>query len=221
MLKKIVIIFLTFVFLVLVKRELPYFLFKTVLIEKKEWAKQWLKIDSDFAKKCFEEIDRDYLIDINSYFHIQKREDIFRLRKDLNDLIYGDKNVTKVTLENQNELKIDMGRGYVSYAEIFSPKNDNAKLVVFHQGHGDLKKYGGEELIKALLDNGYTVLGLTMPLYGNNTGPVSSHDEMPGNDNNYLRYFFEPIVRSIDYMKKNYDFSDIYMIGFSGGGDGR
>lgn len=146
---------------------------------------------------------------------------------DIDDVRYSDM---------QNLLQIEkittvMDHGVDSTAYLFLAKNSNNKLVIYHQGHdGDFVL--GKKSIQFFLDNGYSVLALSMPLTGMNTQPVVSlpnfgtlklttHDDLRFLDSEQfssIKYFVEPIAVSLNYLDDNYDFESYYMTGISGGG---
>jgi len=110
-------------------------------------------------------------------------------------------------------------------------KNDNQKLVIYHHGHaGDFML--GKNTIQNLLNEGYSVLAFSMPLIGMNNQPeidipnigklkLTSHYYfwfLESNDFSPIQYFLDPIVISLNYVEKQYQFDSINMIGISGGG---
>ena len=60
-----------------------------------------------------------------------------------------------------------------------------------------------------------------MPLVGPNTGPTVSHDNMVYYESasvNPMKFFLEPIAVVLNYVDDEYNFSDVTMVGLSGGG---
>ena len=54
---------------------------------------------------------------------------------------------------------------------LFLADNSNNKLIIYHQGHdGDF--ISGKESIVFLINEGYSVLALSMPLLGMNNQPI-------------------------------------------------
>jgi len=90
----------------------------------------------------------------------------------------------------------------------------------------------GKNTIEKLLDKKYTVLAFTMPLQEPNNQPIVDianhgifklryHNHFLYLDNpefSSLKYFFEPIMISLNYIDNNYSFDKYHMIGLSGGG---
>jgi hypothetical protein len=143
-------------------------------------------------------------------------------------------------IQRIDKIIIEMDYGVNSIAYIFFPKttinseknsNDNS-LIIYHQGHkGDFTIYG-KDTIEKLLENNYTVMAFSMPLEGQNNQPVIDipnkgifkmkyHNHFLYLDNpnfSSMKYFFEPIMKSLNYVEKNYSFEKFHMIGLSGGG---
>ncbi len=144
--------------------------------------------------------------------------------------------------ENFNNLKridklfISMNYGMNSIAYHFIPSQSNNRLIVYHQGHdGDF--FLGESTIQFFLNRGYSVLAFAMPLLGMNNQPTV--DVIPFGKislllaGNYLhdifkflesekfspvKFFLEPIAVSLNYIKREFNYKSIDMIGLSGGG---
>lgn len=100
----------------------------------------------------------------------------------------------------------------------------NNKLVVYHCGHtttDDAFNVSGQgEMVQALVEAGYTVIQGKMPFGGvDAAATVSNHNACPAvsNTENYLRYFVESPIRSINQLITE-GFSGVYMCGISGGG---
>ena len=95
----------------------------------------------------------------------------------------------------------------------------------FHAGHTDLlSQAGGDLAIRLLVAQGYDVVGFFMPGYGPNT-PLpdlpARHDVFAGRENKDftpLIYFLEPVAVALNFLTTRFGFSDIGMIGISGGG---
>lgn len=113
----------------------------------------------------------------------------------------------------------------------FVPEKSNHKLVIYYQGHdGDF--LNGKEVIRMLLDKGYSVVALSMPLYGMNNKPIvnlenvgvvmlSNHNHLAFLDSNEfssIKFFVHPITVSLNYLIKTYGYNDVFMVGISGGG---
>jgi hypothetical protein len=133
----------------------------------------------------------------------------------------------------------NMDFGYSTSMYLLRPVNTaNAqRLVIVHHGHAGYSIRFNDQigvLTDQLLQNGFTVLSMEMPLMGWNTqtsfnlpsGTVSltSHDAMvntlegqPGGS--ALRFFLEPVVQGVNkFLQTNPNYTDISMIGLSGGG---
>lgn len=147
------------------------------------------------------------------------------IQYDIEDSRFSLQNLEQIVLI---EHKMEFGINSISY--LFLPEKTNNKLIIYHQGHGgDFIK--GEKTIQFLLKEGFSVIAFSMPLLGNNDKPIvhteefgtiilNSHDHLKyleSENLNPLKFFFEPISVSINYMEKNYDFDEYIMIGISGG----
>lgn len=145
----------------------------------------------------------------------------------INNLAYSDFS----NLKTIDELNIEMEYGVNSISYLFTPELSNNKLIIYHQGHsGDF--YNGKKTIQFFLDKNYSVLAFSMPLLGMNERPVvdivnlgkielTSHEHLrflESNNFSPIKFFVEPIVVSLNYLDKNYNFSSYDMVGISGGG---
>jgi hypothetical protein len=134
-------------------------------------------------------------------------------------------------LKQIDEITIMMKHDVNSVAFLFHPINSNNQLIIYHQGHsGDF--YTGKNSIETFLNDGFTVLAFTMPLLGNNNNPILDHDSfgkikltshkqfvlLETNSFSPIQYFVEPIIISLNYLDKNYNFDSSNMVGISGGG---
>lgn len=176
----------------------------------------------------------------DSTLHVTTLVEAEIVRADLIDFIWGDAgypdevqptDVTEDTsnplpgvlyLERVDRLSMDLGDGFMSVAYAFLPADPNGRLVLLHQGHADgLDEAGLDTAVAYLVPRGYTVITLFMPLYGENTGPVASHDALMAMDGlayHPLRYFLEPSIVALNYALDNYGILDAAMMGISGGG---
>lgn len=106
----------------------------------------------------------------------------------------------------------------------FHAKHKNGKLVIYQQGHGG-DFVIGKKSISAMLTAGFDVLAISMPRLG-----MNSLGEMPFDSTSYghhdlidkdqpMHFFFEPIFAALNKLASEEDFSEINMVGISGGGD--
>lgn len=188
--------------------------------------------------------------DIASIIHIANEQDIFEKRAQLINYVFKDDKAffnnipdnveSSITddryssmenLERIDRFSIMMEHGVNSYPYLFLAKENNKKLVVYHQGHdGDF--INGKETIQTLLKKKYSVLAFSMPLTGQNTNPIIEseyfgkfklvyHDDLQFLETeNFapMKFFIEPISSSLNYLDQHYDFEHYYMMGLSGGG---
>ena len=128
--------------------------------------------------------------DVAKLISIHQPKDIFRLRAELINFLWGkDKLPSSIpskiftdfnddryddisSLSRIDKLSVMMEFELESHAYHFIPKTPNNKIVLYHQGHsGDF--YKSKENITKLLDDGYSVVGFSMPLLGlNNKRPT-------------------------------------------------
>ena len=134
-------------------------------------------------------------------------------------------------LESIDKLTIEMKHGVNSIVYLFKPSISNDELIIYHQGHrGDFIE--GKETIAYFLENNYSVIAFSMPLLGMNSQPVvdipqfgkikiQSHNQLELLETETftpIKFFVEPIILTINYLEKNYDFNSYHMVGISGGG---
>ena len=134
-------------------------------------------------------------------------------------------------LKQLDKITIEMEHGVNSIAYFFIPHEQNNKLIIYHQGHdGDFLL--GKNTIQFFLKNGYSIVAFSMPLKGMNSQPVIetsdfgpikfvSHKQftlLESSKFSPMKYFVEPIVLSLNFIDKNYDYDSYNMIGISGGG---
>lgn len=135
------------------------------------------------------------------------------------------------SLQTITKLVVKMDFGLDSKIYHFNPKSKKNRIVLYHQGHrGDFIK--GKSVIKKFLENDYSVLAFSMPLTGMNSTPLvnlskfgflklTEHDHIKflnPTSGHPIKYFIEPIVVAINYLKQNFKYEDITMVGLSGGG---
>ena len=189
-------------------------------------------------------------VDLSSLITIHNKEDVIQKRNSLINYIWKEQYFPTQTLPTKIEreinesqfadltnlshidkITISMKYDVNSYSYLIVGKNDNQKLVIYHQGHaGDFML--GKNTIQNLLIEGYSVLAFSMPLIGMNNQPeidipnigklkLTSHYYfwfLESDDFSPIQYFLDPIVISLNYVEKQYRFDSINMIGISGGG---
>ena len=189
-----------------------------------------------------------YEDDIISLININSKNDLFDKRKNLINFIWKntvpysssisiDKNIKDdryqnlSNLQSIDKLNIEMDYQINSIAYLFLAENSNNNLVIYHQGHaGDF--IAGKDSIEFLINEGYSVLALSMPLLGMNNQPIidldnfgkiklTNHRQLPlleFSDFSPVKFFVEPIGVSLNYLDQNFNFNSYYMLGISGGG---
>jgi dienelactone hydrolase len=113
---------------------------------------------------------------------------------------------------------------YVTRMHLYVPETAKRRLMIVHQGHNHQLAWS-EQSVRFFLAQGYLVLIIHMPLYGPNTGPFDPHptfhDQMFTLETptvSPFKYFFEPVVRAVNYAERILNSPRVYMMGFSGGG---
>jgi hypothetical protein len=114
---------------------------------------------------------------------------------------------------------------------VFYPVHDVHKAVIVHQGHScDLNNSGKHPdnpgvLIQKLVANGYTALGMRMPLFQNpatcaaSTRVHAAFFDHPPAHGSPIQYFMDPVARTVNYLiKTQHNLEEIDMAGLSGGG---
>lgn len=191
-----------------------------------------------------------YKTDVEKIIRIKKPKDVLERRRRLIRYIFGTEGLPYKKMPDKIEpnyrderyddieslrsivrLVATMDYGLDSKIYHFIPKHPNHRVILYHQGHRGDFVYG-KNVIRKLLDKGYSVLAFSMPLTGMNSMPyvdlpdlgllrLTWHDQMkflrPGSGHP-VKYFIEPVVVGINYLKRNFRYRDITMIGISGGG---
>jgi len=186
---------------------------------------------------------------VEELISIRRPQDVGTLRRELITFLWGKpelpsslpSNIKKQFLDERYEdiaplhsiekLEITMDFGLKSYAYHFIPQNPNDRVVLYHQGHkGDF--YNSKQQISEFIDNGYSVIAFSMPLYGQNNQPsiqlprigklkLLKHDQLKFLTPEYghpVKYLIEPVVTALNYLDSEFDYSSVAMVGISGGG---
>lgn len=110
-------------------------------------------------------------------------------------------------------------------AHHYHPSNDRGRLVIYHDGHCHPACPSARPTIQFFLDRGFSVLLYSMPMYGANMGAswarqTARHNVLATLEAEGLpsmRLFFDQLARGMNYVEQ-LGYSDISMIGYSGGG---
>jgi hypothetical protein len=156
--------------------------------------------------------------------------------ENLKSLIKIEENIIDTNYDDLENLKqidkflISMEYDVNSTSYLFLPHDSNNELILYHQGHGG-DFYNGKNTIEYFLKNGYSVLAFSMPLLGINNQPIVdtefgkiklvSHEYfrfIESQNFSPLKFYFEPLSSSLNYIENNFNFTNFYMIGISGGG---
>ena len=188
------------------------------LVKKRDKLIEYIWMGDGFPSQFPDDIDTN--ISPNGYEDIKNLEriDSFTINMDFGKY------------EDKIFLSKDMEMNSISY--LFTPTVSNKKLIIYHQGHAEQDFLEDKSKISEFLDNGFSVLIFSMPLYGMNNEPIleferfgklrlNSHNHFNLIDNEYfhpIKFFVEPVIVSLNYVEQNFDFDDYYMVGLSGGG---
>ncbi len=206
----------------------------------------WLAVTASWGQGTSPQLLDDRAITIHS------AREVVAKRRALIQYLWGDKGfpkqrlpdliVTNVSspvkqldqLARVDEYRIELAPGLQGLAYHFIPTQPNGELVVVHQGHACTLDddpspadvgYGLQRTIKALLREGYGVLGVFMPHMrpGDCTG---GHDALmqTTTSGSPLKYFLEPVAISLNHLKARSragrfpKYRVFHMAGLSGGG---
>ena len=142
-----------------------------------------------------------------------------------------DKRYSDLTnLKQIDRVTVNMEWGLTSTAYHFIPAQGNSKLIIYHGGHdGDF--IVAKDLISFFLKNGFSVIGMSMPLEGQNNHPVvelervgtvqlTFHDQLKllkMKSGHPVQLFLTPVAVVLNYVQPlGYD--AVFMTGVSGGG---
>lgn len=128
-------------------------------------------------------------------------------------------------------LVVELDAGLVTRALHFVPREGNGDVVLLHEGHDGTFLQRQRE-IETLLQAGFAVIGLSMPLISPNSQPeltLSSGEVIPLRMHEQLRYIeparghpvkylLEPVIRIVNHVEQRTSHRRISMIGISGGG---
>lgn len=205
----------------------------------------WYKRMKASSPYVFDEIpDGLRQTDPASIISLATPDDVARTRTRINNVLWGspelpDRLPTKVEQGNvpgflasmpnvarSERLEIPFEYGYKAYAYVLVPDQPNNRALVYHHGYAGTVEQASE-LIQTFLKRGYTVAAINYAGYGNNDinmiehprfGTVSaSNDRQMYYVENPLRWYLEPMVVTVNYLKAE-GFTDISAIGFSAGG---
>lgn len=127
---------------------------------------------------------------------------------------------------------LDMELGIKSLVHMIIPESDSFDLFIFHMGHND-SFLNYTDLIAPIINNGYGVALLDMPLEGINNQPMvflegigdfllDNHDKLALFENDstphFINIFVEPVLSTINFIYQDFNADKIIMMGLSGGG---
>ena len=186
---------------------------------------------------------------LEEIIHIKSSGDATEKRQEIIRILWGEEQLPDATnvkyktnietdryhalnnINNVDELVVEMEYGIQSRMHLFHPNVPNNELVIYHQGHrGDF--IIGVEAIERFLGQGFSVLGVAMPLHGLNNRPVVDfplqgtrklieHNQLPFlpiESGIAIKYFVEPVIIALNDLLQKGSYSNINMVGVSGGG---
>jgi pimeloyl-ACP methyl ester carboxylesterase len=128
--------------------------------------------------------------------------------------------------ERIDRLTVRLPHGLTSTSHLVHPAGrHNGRFVLYHGGHGDPhgERYGPStrRAVQALLDNGFLVAVVDLPLHGwNRHERLTSHEDFAAYETSEfsgLVFFLEPLARILNQVERNHQPASISLIGFSGG----
>ena len=154
------------------------------------------------------------------------KEQPAKVEKAIDDKRYSD----LPNLKQIDRLTVNMEWGLSSSAYHFIPAQGNNKLIIYHGGHdGDF--IVAKDLISFFLQQGFAVIGMSMPLEGANNHPVvelehvgkvelTFHDQLKllkMKSGHPVQLFLTPVAVVLNYAQP-LGYESIFMTGVSGGG---
>ncbi len=154
------------------------------------------------------------------------KEQPAKIEKAIADKRYSD----VPNLKQIDRLTVNMEWGLTSCAYHFIPARPNNKLIIYHAGHdGDF--IVAKDLIAFFLKHGFAVIGMSMPLEGQNNHPVvelerigkvqlTFHDQLKllkMKSGHPVQLFLTPVAVVLNYTQP-LGYESVFMTGVSGGG---
>ena len=133
-------------------------------------------------------------------------------------------------LKQIDRVTVNMEWGLTSTAYHFIPAQANGKLIIYHGGHdGDF--IVAKDLIAFFLKNGFSVIGMSMPLEAPNNSPVVDLDNigkvqltfheqiklLKMKSGHPVQLFLTPVAVIVNYAQ-SLGYNSVFMTGVSGGG---
>lgn len=199
------------------------------------------------ADPIYTEILEQYrLTDVNSLIEVNNSNDVEVVRQKLISVVFGKSQLQKgllpqsvqnnivdhdyddmSSLEHIDILTLDMLYDINSIMYYFHAVDSNSRLAIYHQGHSGGFALG-KTTINGLLNRGYDVIAIAMPLKGGNSRPLvkvdgvgivslKNHEWMQFLDYP-LSFFMNPILSAVQHGLARKNYSDVSLVGLSGGG---
>lgn len=132
-------------------------------------------------------------------------------------------------LERLQRLRFGLSLGLESIGVLMVPVDANGGVIIYHNGHCTPCRASAADVV-FLLERGFTVIELWMPVYGPNppTEVIVGGQSISLDDHNDfrlldtdttsgLRFFLEPVARAVDYASAELGVAFVDMVGLSGG----
>lgn len=144
--------------------------------------------------------------------------------------IHDERYANLANLKQIDRVTVNMEWGLTSTAFHFIPAQANGKLIIYHGGHdGDF--IIARDLIAFFLKNGFSVIGMSMPLEAPNNNPVvdlenigkvqlAFHDQiklLKMKSGHPVQVFLTPVAVIVNYVQP-LGYNSMFMTGVSGGG---
>lgn len=187
---------------------------------------------------------------IEKYFKTQSAGELSKLRSDLRRFIWGSPELPKLMPLEQKisedlschslfakdllptkTLVIKQTHGINSLVAFFSTHSSARQLAIYHHGH--VKDFcQNRKLLQSLLEQGFDVLALNMPLRGQNPQPMvelADFGVLQLTQHEYLKflhpvhghpvqYLLNPVLAALNWAQNQATYQRIIMLGISGGG---
>lgn len=197
------------------------------------------------ARYIFGEIpDKLKNFDVNDIIKINTLQDINSKRSRLKEVIWGhNKEISNLPIHQKDvkekrfqnikglttidKLTVEMDQQFKSHIFHLNPQSKLNKLLIIHSGHEPAMS--NQYIMQYFLDKGFSVLVIAMQNYDYNIrgwisfekfGPIfmtKFHSIFRLLDHP-IKYFVEPVIMSLNHMKKFHSYDSISMTGVSGGG---
>lgn len=173
---------------------------------------------------------------------VDKIEENIRVKTSDGTMPYEPLYTSLGNLKRIDRYRIQLAHGFVAEVYHFHPVKSNNNAFIYHAGHAKNGFYAEDHLtnndgtapghvIPTLVSQGYDVFALSMPLFEFEEATSHAREDIPRKRQSYSSHdamferhrlpyavFLDPMLATINHIKKNYRHDNIYAIGLSGGG---